>query len=57
MQLKGLAQITVFDIAGRLIKSIDTNDNTTAISIENKGVYIVQLKVNETIVYKKVVIE
>ena len=57
MQLKGLAQITVFDIAGRFIKSIETNDNVTSVSIENKGVYIVQLKVNETIVYKKVVIE
>ena len=57
MHLKGNVEIFVFDITGRLVKSLESSDNATKLSIENKGVYIVQLKINGTAVYKKIVVE
>lgn len=57
MHLKGNVEIFVFDITGRLVKSFESSDNATKLSLENKGVYIVQLKINGTAVYKKIVVE
>ena len=57
MPIKGNVEVNVFDMAGRSINSFETSNNTTLLSLDNKGVYIIQLKVNNTTIYKKVVVE
>ena len=57
MPIVNSSTINVFDITGKLLQSIETKENATTLNIEGKGVFIVQVKANNGVTYKKVVIE
>ncbi|MFI5220900.1 MAG: endonuclease [Bacteroidia bacterium] len=49
--------VSVFDVAGRLVKTIDTRESSATINFEQKGIYFLEIKINDSVVHRKVAVE
>jgi type IX secretion system substrate protein len=55
--LQATATATLCDITGREIQTVQVNGNRASLHVEQKGIYLMRIKMNDLVVYKKIAIE
>ena len=54
---KAISQIDVYDVNGKLVKTITTVDNTINVSDLSEGVYMLNIQTEEGLIVRKIVKE